>query len=109
MLLHWETDGWIVLVFVPSIGKIQYKTLYNKRSRQWSLYADKVLKDYSYIKDLQNKVLQCRISTGKGIPKRTLRDNDPRRLGLVPSAPRPTTEELLQAHVSRGLGDVHQK
>ncbi|CAM4597551.1 unnamed protein product [Leuciscus chuanchicus] len=61
-------------------------------------------KDYNYIPDLQKAVLGRRLKSGTGLPRKTiLREDDPRRLGLVSSAqPPPPTSELVQKHVSRG-------
>uniref|UniRef100_A0AAV2LXL5 Uncharacterized protein n=1 Tax=Knipowitschia caucasica TaxID=637954 RepID=A0AAV2LXL5_KNICA len=43
-------------------GKVEYKRVFNKKSRQWRLYALKVEKDYAYIEDLQRAILQCWMS-----------------------------------------------
>lgn len=43
--------------------------------------------------------------SGAGLPRRqTLRLDDPRRLGLLATAPPPPTSELVQSHVVRGEG-----
>ncbi|CAL8404979.1 unnamed protein product [Boreogadus saida] len=85
-------------------GSIRYGKVYNKKSRKWSLYTLKQEKDYSYIKDLQSEILQKKLSGG-GVPRRrTLRPTDPRQYGVLPGIPAPTTQELLQTQLSKGLG-----
>ncbi|CAL8398016.1 unnamed protein product [Boreogadus saida] len=82
----------------------RYGKVYNKKSRKWSLYTLKQEKDYSYIKDLQSEILQKKLSGG-GVPRRrTLRPTDPRQYGVLPGIPAPTTQELLQTQLSKGLG-----
>uniref|UniRef100_A0AAV2L7Q9 LAGLIDADG homing endonuclease n=1 Tax=Knipowitschia caucasica TaxID=637954 RepID=A0AAV2L7Q9_KNICA len=91
-------------------GEVEYKRLFNKKSRQWRLYALRVEKDYAYI-ELQRAILQCRISSGKGMPKKMPQRHDDPLLayGLLPAVPRPPKEELLQTQVSRGIGKEVQK
>ncbi|KAL0973462.1 hypothetical protein UPYG_G00204060 [Umbra pygmaea] len=74
------------------------------KSRKWSLYSVKVEKDYSYIVDLQNTIVRQRLSS-EGMPRRrTRRPDDPHQHGVLSGVPAPTTEELLQIQVSRGIG-----
>ncbi|KAK1891048.1 S-adenosylmethionine decarboxylase proenzyme [Dissostichus eleginoides] len=88
-------------------GSIQYGKLYNKRSRAWRLHTLKVEKNYSYIPDLQSTILRRRLSATKGMPRiRAKRPDDPRQHGVLSGAPAPTTQELLQKQVSRGLGEL---
>lgn len=44
-------------------GSIEYRKLFNKKSRKWSLYAIKEEKDYSYIPDLQRAIIRKRVSS----------------------------------------------
>ncbi|XP_065133775.1 uncharacterized protein [Paramisgurnus dabryanus] len=86
-------------------GSIQYGKVYNKKSRKWSLYTLKVEKDYSYIVDLQSVILQRRMSATGGLPRtRKKRPDDPRQHGVLSGVPAPSTQELLQKQLSRGLG-----
>ncbi|XP_062379106.1 uncharacterized protein LOC134067711 isoform X2 [Sardina pilchardus] len=88
-------------------GSIQYGKLFNKRSKTWRLYSLKVDKDYSYIPDLQSAILRARLAAPRGMEKsRPLRPEDPRRLGVLSGVPAPTTQELLQKQVSRGLAQA---
>ncbi|CAM4574040.1 unnamed protein product [Leuciscus chuanchicus] len=86
-------------------GSILYGKVYNKKSRKWSLYTLKVEKDYSYIVDLQSAILQRRLSVTGGLPRTTKkRPDDPRQHGVLSGVPAPSTQELLQNQLSRGLG-----
>ncbi|XP_056092496.1 uncharacterized protein LOC130071660 [Rhinichthys klamathensis goyatoka] len=78
-------------------GHKMYKRAYNKKKV-------KEKKDYKYIPDLQKAILGRRLKSGTSLPhKTTIRADDPRRLGLLPSAqPPPPTSELVQKRVSRG-------
>lgn len=68
------------------------------------LYTVKAAKTYAYIPELHARILQKRVA-GKGMPrKRSLRPDDPRRLGLLPPVPAPTVTELLHTQVRKGLG-----
>lgn len=67
----------------------------------------KVNKDYSYIPDLQAAILHERLQADKGMSKRrTLRPEDPRRLGLIPKVPPPPIDTILESHVNRGIGAI---
>uniref|UniRef100_A0A671USX1 Uncharacterized LOC115574863 n=1 Tax=Sparus aurata TaxID=8175 RepID=A0A671USX1_SPAAU len=89
---------------LKSDGGKQYKRLYKKNARRYMLYTVKAAKTYAYIPELQARILQKRLA-GKGMPrKRSLRPDDPRRLGLLPPVPAPTVTELLHTQVRRGLG-----
>lgn len=71
------------------------------------MYTLKVEKDYSYIADLQSAILQQRLSATGGMPRsRTRRPDDPRQHGVLSGVPAPTTQELLQILVSRGVGEL---
>ncbi|XP_030262348.1 uncharacterized protein LOC115574863 [Sparus aurata] len=88
---------------LKSDGGKQYKRLYKKNARRYMLYTVKAAKTYAYIPELQARILQKRLA-GKGMPrKRSLRPDDPRRLGLLPPVPAPTVTELLHTQVRRGL------
>lgn len=81
-----------------------YKRYYNKKSKNWSVYALKEAKTYAYIPELQKAILQSRIDSGRGLPRKvTLEEDDPERLGLVNTADAPPpTAELVARHLSRG-------
>ncbi|XP_049428865.1 uncharacterized protein LOC125886583 [Epinephelus fuscoguttatus] len=84
-------------------GNRVYQKIYNKKSSRSSLYTIKSHKSYSYIPDLQRAITRRRLMSGKGVPrKRTSREEDTGRFGLLPPVEPPTTEELLQSQVSRG-------
>ncbi|KAK7155158.1 hypothetical protein R3I93_009950 [Phoxinus phoxinus] len=86
-------------------GKQILRRLYNKHARRYSLYALKSEKTYKYISELQAKILNQRLTSGVGMPRRrSLRPNDPRTRGVVPPVPPPPISELMQTQVSRGLG-----
>lgn len=90
-----------------SSGTERDRVKYNKNARRHSLYNLKVYKTYDYIPELQSKIVAGRISSNVGMSaRRTLRPNDPRRLGLVPPVPKPTKEELRETQVSRGFGST---
>jgi len=89
--------------YYPPISR--YKRVYKKNAKQYSVYARKTPKSYSYIGELQTLVVRCRLESDSGIPrKRTQRPDDPRRLGLLPPVPPPPTAELVQRQVRRGVG-----
>lgn len=76
----------------------RHKRYFNKRTKTRRVYTVKSAKDYSYIPQLQAVILWRRLRSGQGLPKRrSLRPDDPRRLGLVPPPP---TAEI--AHITRG-------
>ncbi|XP_073671566.1 uncharacterized protein [Paramisgurnus dabryanus] len=86
-------------------GTEMYRRVYKKNAKQYSVYARKTPKSYSYIGELQTLVARSRLASGSGMPRsRTLRPDDPRRLGLLPPVPPPPTAELVQRQVRRGLG-----
>ncbi|XP_077395547.1 uncharacterized protein LOC144031898 [Festucalex cinctus] len=92
-----------------SEGNKIFRRKYNKNARRYTLYALKEGKSYKYITDLQEKIINGRLSSQVGMPRRrTLRMEDPRRLGVVPPVPPPTISELQQTQVSRGLGLADQ-
>lgn len=92
----------IYALFVLFVCLFQFQT---EVQQKCSVYALKSEKGYEYISELQGKVLQTRVTSGFGMPRtRTMRDDDPRRLGLVPPIPPPPTSQLVQIQVSRGLG-----
>ncbi|KAK7883964.1 hypothetical protein WMY93_027087 [Mugilogobius chulae] len=86
-------------------GNIQYRKVFNKKSKCWSLYAVKMDKDYSYIPDLQSMIIAERLSSKKGLPRHAKsRPSDPRRLGLLTDVPAPSVQELLLHQRTRGEG-----
>ncbi|KAK0147922.1 hypothetical protein N1851_012382 [Merluccius polli] len=87
-----------------SDGSKQYRRLFKKNARRYMLYTVKTSKTYGYIPELQSFILRKRLA-GKGMPRqRTVRPDDPRRYGLLPSVLAPTIKELLHTQVRRGLG-----
>ncbi|KAK7131754.1 hypothetical protein R3I93_018348 [Phoxinus phoxinus] len=63
----------------------------------------KVAKDYSYIPDLQIKILGLRLQSARGLPrKRSYRPDDPRFLGPLSGIVPPPTADLVQSQVHRG-------
>ncbi|XP_059912256.1 uncharacterized protein LOC132461222 [Gadus macrocephalus] len=88
-------------------GQQVLRKKYNKNARRYSLYALKCEKSYDYIPELQVRIVNGRVASGVGMPrKRTLRPDDPRQLGVVPPIPPPPMSELVRTHVSRGLGSA---
>ncbi|KAG5280138.1 hypothetical protein AALO_G00085400 [Alosa alosa] len=84
-------------------GSKQYRRLYKKQARRYSVYTVKAAKTYGHIPNLQARILHKRL-TGKGMPRRrSLRPHDPRRLGLLPPVPAPTLDELVRTQVGRCL------
>uniref|UniRef100_A0A1A8BJ85 Uncharacterized protein n=1 Tax=Nothobranchius kadleci TaxID=1051664 RepID=A0A1A8BJ85_NOTKA len=82
----------------------RFKRKYNKNARRYSVYSLKSEKGYEYIPVLQSKIINERLARGVGMPRtRSMRDDDPRRLGLVPPIAPPPISELVQIQVSRGL------
>ncbi|XP_070404306.1 uncharacterized protein [Nothobranchius furzeri] len=82
----------------------RFKRKYNKNARRYSVYSLKSEKGYEYILVLQSKIINERLARGVGMPRtRSMRDDDPRRLGLVPPIAPPPISELVQIQVSRGL------
>lgn len=74
-------------VFFPLF---RYRKIWNKKSRRWSLYTIKVLKDYSYIPDLQSAILRRWLTDHKGISrKRGIRSSDPG----VPAVPGTSSQQ----------------
>ncbi|XP_044034394.1 uncharacterized protein LOC122867536 isoform X2 [Siniperca chuatsi] len=71
-------------------GKEIFRRLYKKNGRRYSVYALKSEKTYGYISELQARIVKRSITSGVGMPRRrTLRPDDPREFGLVPSIPAP--------------------
>ncbi|XDV25888.1 hypothetical protein PO909_029720 [Leuciscus waleckii] len=88
--------------YVDRKGNISYKRVYSKKSQRYSVHTVRTKKDYSYIPQLQAKILKNRLHSTGGLPKRSLRPEDPRNLGLLPGIVPPPTAELAQAQISRG-------
>ncbi|XP_041834095.1 uncharacterized protein LOC121635100 [Melanotaenia boesemani] len=86
-------------------GSNMYTRIFRKNAKRYSVYALKTPKTYGYIQALQTEVVKCRLEADKGMPRtRTLRPDDPRKLGRLPPVPPPSVEELVQTQVKRGLG-----
>ncbi|XP_028425707.1 uncharacterized protein LOC114549554 isoform X1 [Perca flavescens] len=86
-------------------GQMIFRRQYQKKSGRWTVYSLKVVKDYSYIPDLQAAILRKRLHSERGLPRRRiLRPDDPRTLGLLPNVPPPSIDTIIESHVSRGLG-----
>lgn len=89
-----------------------YRKLYKKKNAElWSVYSLKATKNtHGYILELQSKILRKRLESGGGTPRRnTLRPEDPRRLGLLSPISPPTTKELVQSQVRRGLDKYNKQ
>merc|ERR1712002_1167812 len=79
------------------------KRVYSKKSKRYRVHTAKVAKDYSYIPQLQTKILKRRLDSAGGLPRRrTLRLDDPRALGLLPGVVPPPTAELARTQIPRG-------
>lgn len=98
-----------LLFFVCNLCNFSFKRLYKNNARRYSVYALKSEKTYGYISELQRRIVNNRLASGVGMPRRrSLRPDDPRQLGLVPPVPAPATSDLLQRQVKRGLGKLHK-
>ncbi|CAM4571223.1 unnamed protein product [Leuciscus chuanchicus] len=82
----------------------RYGKVFNKKSRKWSLYVIKEDKDYAYIRDLQSAIIEKKLSSSAVPRKSKKRPDDPRQYGVLSGIPAPSTGELLDTLVSRGLG-----
>ncbi|XP_075931630.1 uncharacterized protein LOC142931561 isoform X2 [Anarhichas minor] len=71
-------------------GKKKFKRLYRKHTRRWSVYAVRTLKTYGYIRDLQAKIVEKRLSSGVGGPTMRTQRADDRPGPLLPIPPPPT-------------------
>lgn len=59
----------------------------------------KEAKTYSYIPELQKAIVLRRMESGVGLPRRrSIREDDPRRLGLLCLSEAPPTAELVARH-----------
>ncbi|KAK7149285.1 hypothetical protein R3I94_008802 [Phoxinus phoxinus] len=84
-------------------GNVSQKRVYSKKSKRYRVYTVKEQKDYSNIPQLQTKILQSRLNSAGGLPRRrSLRPDDPRAFGLLPGIVPPPTTELVQIQVCRG-------
>ncbi|XP_016521480.1 uncharacterized protein LOC103130530 [Poecilia formosa] len=84
-------------------GSVQYRKLYNKKSRKWCLYAIKEEKDYRYIPQLQRAIVGKRVASGRGLPRLTAAtQSDPRQYGVLFVAPASSTQQPLKSQASRG-------
>ncbi|KAG1952354.1 hypothetical protein F2P79_010275 [Pimephales promelas] len=90
-------------------GSLQYGKVFNKKSRKWSLYVIKEDRDYAYIRDLQSAIIEKKLSSSAVPRKCKKRPDDPRQFGVLSGIPAPSTGELLDTLVSRGLGQPLQK
>ncbi|KAK7128318.1 hypothetical protein R3I94_016778 [Phoxinus phoxinus] len=90
-------------VHVNNKGQVSQKRLYSKKSQRYRVQTVKVAKDYSYIPDLQIKILGLRLQSARGLPrKRSYRPDDPRFLGPLSGIVPPPTADLVQSQVHRG-------
>ncbi|KAL7403019.1 hypothetical protein ABVT39_023207 [Epinephelus coioides] len=101
-LLCWTTTTTNRPAKINAHGETVMGRVFKKRSNRWTLYIEKTPKTYSYIPNLQRHILEKRVSSEGGLPK--VMTQRPRRLGLLPVLPPPSTQDLVQAHVSRGHG-----
>ncbi|XP_043978933.1 uncharacterized protein LOC122834391 isoform X3 [Gambusia affinis] len=93
-------------------GSVEYRKLYNRKSRKWCLYAIKEEKDYRYIRQIQRAIVGKRVASGRGLPRLTAATrSDPRQYGVLFVAPASSSQQPLKLQVSRGqmlLADVPQ-
>ena len=80
---------------------ISFGKAYSKKAKSYHVVVQKEDKNYSYIPDLQNAVLQKRLTSGGMPSKSQKRPEDARRLGVLSGVPAPPTEELLQQRANR--------
>ena len=81
----------------------RHKRVYSKKSQRYRVHTVKEAKDYSYISDLQKNILEKRLSSSKGLPKRrNIQPNDPRALGPLSGIVPPPTAELVETQRRRG-------
>lgn len=85
----------------------RYGKVFNKKSRKWSLYVIKEDKDYAYIRDLQSAIIEKKLSSSAVPRKSKKRPDDSRQYGVLSGIPAPSTGELLDTLVSRGLGKLY--
>ncbi len=77
--------------------------MYNKRTKQWTIVPEKAPKEYNYISELQEQILQNRLQDERSVTrKRPLRSDDPRKIArTIASVPPPATQDLVARHKSR--------
>ena len=97
------TDICYVYMIFCYLKYCRYHRVYSKRTRNWFVTPIKEAKTYSYIRNLQGKVIANRLA-GEGPlqQKAVLGDDDPRTISrtLAGNSP-PSTEELIGKHRSR--------
>jgi hypothetical protein len=81
----------------------RYKKVYNKRTKRWTVLAQKVPKTYAYIPALQASIIGACMADNKPIArKRGLEEDDPRNIApTIAAEPAPPTEVLVLQHKSR--------
>ncbi|XP_066271347.1 uncharacterized protein [Branchiostoma lanceolatum] len=85
-------------------GEVMQHRSFQKKSDRWTYYNVKVPKDYSYIPELQSRIVAERIDSGRGMSRtQPMSENDPRRRGPLPKHPPPPTAQLVEQHRSRIL------
>nr|XP_054591704.1 uncharacterized protein LOC107377186 isoform X1 [Nothobranchius furzeri] len=90
-------------VHVNIKGQVSHKRVYNKKSQRYSVHTVKETKDYGYIPELQTRILEKRLSSAGGLPKRrSVQADDPRALGPLSGISPPPTAELVQTQQRRG-------
>uniref|UniRef100_A0A1A8Q0J2 Si:dkeyp-30e7.2 n=1 Tax=Nothobranchius rachovii TaxID=451742 RepID=A0A1A8Q0J2_9TELE len=90
-------------VHVNIKGQVSHKRVYDKRSQRYSVHTVKETKDYGYIPELQTRILEKRLSSAGGLPKRrSIQADDPRALGPLSGISPPPTAELVQTQQRRG-------
>uniref|UniRef100_A0A1A8IKB3 Si:dkeyp-30e7.2 n=1 Tax=Nothobranchius kuhntae TaxID=321403 RepID=A0A1A8IKB3_NOTKU len=90
-------------VHVNIKGQVSHKRVYNKKSQRYSVHTVKETKDYGYIPELQTRILEKRLSSAGGLPKRrSIQADDPRALGPLSGISPPPTAELVQTQQRRG-------
>lgn len=90
-------------VHINKKGHPSYKRIYSKKSQRYSAVTVKTSKDYSYIPELQRRILGKRLSSDMGLPKRrSLQADDPRAVGPLSGIVPPPTAELVEEQLHRG-------
>lgn len=101
-LLHWTTIITTNVQYMSTI-KARQKRVYSKKSKRYCVRTVKEAKDYRYIPRLQSNILGIRLKSHGGLPRRrSVCQDDPRTLGLLPGVVPPPSAELALTQLRRG-------
>lgn len=97
-------DKHIMLIHDVSFASFcSYRKVYNKRSKQWTVSAEREPKTYWYVSDLQKHIVNSCINDRE--PKtrpRGFEMDDPRKIApTIAAVPAPPLSELIENHRSR--------